>query len=402
MRIFLLFHDAALPHSRYLLEGFAAHDAVSHLTVAYPKGRGADLIFSAGAETEADKVSSYEMVGLSSSFLRSKWVRWLSLLSAMRAAKPDYVIVLDEAMYPNTFLAGLAVKRLQIHAPVVFYGFENISQRPPWGWLRENGTTALWPFLRKTFRYVFFDRLLQPLRKKWIAGGLISYAECARVIEENGWKPILREQWWAVNTHLFEQAAQQLSGSVRTYPDAWTIQPGQIVVGYVGRFVPEKGVIDLLHAIKDLGKTYVLVCIGGGPQEAEIIQHAKELGVKDQLRLLPPIPPSALAEHVAVMDVLALPSHTDVFWKEQYGRVLVEAMAASVPVVGSRSGAIPEVIGDDRRTFDEGNVAQICLAIKAAESMSADERKDLQRRARKGDVSAFVQAYIDLYHQVCH
>ena len=395
-----MFHDAALPHSRYLLEGFAAHDEVSKLTVAYPKGRGEDLIFSVGSGFEADKVYPYQMVGLSSSLLRPKWIRWPSLLSAMRAAKPDYVIVLDEAMSPNAFLAGLAVRWLGINAPVVFYGFENISQRPPWGWLREKGLTALLPFLRKMLRYVLFDRLLQPLRKKLIIGGLVSYTECAKVIEENGWMPILREQWWGVNTKLFERAAQKQSGTARPYPDAWKIQSNQVVLGYVGRFVPEKGVLDLLQAIKELGNAYVLVCIGGGPQEDEIIQHAEELGVKDQLRLLPPISSSALAEHVAAMDVLALPSHTDVFWKEQYGRVLVEAMATGVPVVGSRSGAIPEVIGDSRRTFDEGSISQICLAIKAAESMTIEERKDLQKRAQKGDLSVFVQAYIDLYHQV--
>lgn len=400
MRIFLLFHDAALPHSRYLLEGFAAHDEVSQLTVAYPKGRGADLIFSAGSEFEADQAYPYQMVGLSSSFLRPKWVRWSSLLSAMRAAKPDYVIVLDEAMYPNTLLAGLAAWRLGINAPVVFYGFENIYQCPPWGWLREQGLTAFLPFLRKTLRYILFDRLLQPLRKKLIVGGLVSYSECAKIIKENGWIPILREQWWAVNTKLFAQAAQKQSVTARSYPDAWKIQTNQVVLGYVGRLVSEKGVEDLLQAIKELGNAYVLVCIGGGPQETEITRRADELGVKNQLRLMPPIPPSNLAEHVAAMDVLALPSHTDVFWKEQYGRVLVEAMAAGVPVVGSRSGAIPEVIGDNRRTFDEGKISQICLAIKAAESMTTEERKDLQKRAQKGEVSVFVQAYIDLYHQV--
>ena len=158
--------------------------------------------------------------------------------------------------------------------------------------------------------------------------------------------------------------------------------------------------MDLLQALGPLGSDYVLVCIGGGPQEAAIRQMAQSLGVEKQLRLLPPMPAAELAGHVAAMDVLALPSHTEQFWKEQYGRVLVEAMAAGVPVIGSDSGAIPYVIGDARRVFAEGNIAGICRAVQVAEGVTHAEREALQSRAVQGDISAFVQAYLDLYDEV--
>jgi len=45
------------------------------------------------------------------------------------------------------------------------------------------------------------------------------------------------------------------------------------------------------------------------------------------------------------LDVLVLPSRSRSFWKEQFGRVLIEAMACGVPVIGSSSGEIPNVIG---------------------------------------------------------
>lgn len=395
MRLFLLFHDAALPHSQYLLEGFAANSRVAHLTVAYPEGRGADLIFSVGAD-QAAASKTYRPVGLKSSRLRKKWVRFRGLVAAIREAQPDCVIVLDEGLYPNTLMAGAAVRLAGLNVPVVFYGFENINQTPPWDWLKAEGTRVLLPFLRKTVRYLLLDKGLHFLRRQLVAGGLVSYVECEEVIRQVGWNVPLKEQWWGVDTGLFKQAALR----AQERPAVWHVNSTQRVIGFVGRFVPEKGVIDLLHVLAPLGTDYVLVCIGGGPQETELREQAQSIGVAKQLRILPPMPASALAEHVAAMDILALPSHTEQFWKEQYGRVLVEAMAAGVPVIGSNSGAIPYVIGDARRVFAEGDIAGICQAVKAAEGLTAEEREKMQSRAVRGDISTFVQAYINLYDEL--
>ena len=57
------------------------------------------------------------------------------------------------------------------------------------------------------------------------------------------------------------------------------------------------------------------------------------------------------------LHVLILPSLTTASWKEQFGRVLIEAGACGVAVIGSSSGAIPEVVGDAGLIFSEGDVA---------------------------------------------
>ena len=59
------------------------------------------------------------------------------------------------------------------------------------------------------------------------------------------------------------------------------------------------------------------------------------------------------------IDVLAVPSLTRPNWKEQFGRVLVEAMASGVPVIGSDSGAIPDIIGDAGLIVPEGDVSAL-------------------------------------------
>jgi glycosyltransferase involved in cell wall biosynthesis len=93
------------------------------------------------------------------------------------------------------------------------------------------------------------------------------------------------------------------------------------------------------------------------------------------------------------MDVLVLPSRTRPHWKEQLGRVLIEAMACEVPVVGSRSGAIPDVIGDAGLLFPEGDVARLREAI---DRLLGDEGygRDLAARGRRRAETEFSWARI--------
>ena len=98
-----------------------------------------------------------------------------------------------------------------------------------------------------------------------------------------------------------------------------------------------------------------MTIVGDGPQRAELERLIARRSLGDRVRLLRSVPPAEVAAQMSEMDVLVLPSRTTPVWKEQFGRVLAEAMACRVPVVGSDSGAIPEVIGDAGLTFPEGD-----------------------------------------------
>lgn len=66
----------------------------------------------------------------------------------------------------------------------------------------------------------------------------------------------------------------------------------------------------------------------------------------------------------AAMEVLVLPSRQEGFEKEQFGRVLAEAMACGVAVVGSDCGAIPEVIGEAGLVYAQGDVAALAACLE--------------------------------------
>ena len=82
------------------------------------------------------------------------------------------------------------------------------------------------------------------------------------------------------------------------------------------------------------------------------------------VHVLPPVSYDDMPALLQALDVLVLPSVTMLPWhREQFGRVLVEAMAAGVPVVGSSSGAIPEVIGDAGLVVPERDPHALAQAI---------------------------------------
>ncbi len=164
-------------------------------------------------------------------------------------------------------------------------------------------------------------------------------------------------------------------------------------VGFVGRLVEQKGVLDLLEAAARLKRDYAVVLVGAGPLQPAIETRATELGMRDRVEMLGGVPSDRMPEILNTLDVLVLPSRTRPNWKEQFGRALVEAMACEVPVVGSDSGEIPNVIGDVGLIFPEGNVDALATHLEALRG-SPELRSTLGARGRARVLERFTQTRI--------
>ncbi|MBD2058700.1 glycosyltransferase family 4 protein [Oculatella sp. FACHB-28] len=151
------------------------------------------------------------------------------------------------------------------------------------------------------------------------------------------------------------------------------VKPHEFVVGFVGRFVPEKGLLTLLKAVEKLGdRPWKLLLLGRGPLKQTLMDEAAAMGIGDRIIWVESVPHDDVPRYINLMNCLVLPSETDkqfktltsAGWKEQFGHVLIEAMACQIPVVGSDSGEIPYVIKDAGLIFPEGNVVALsdCLA----------------------------------------
>jgi glycosyltransferase involved in cell wall biosynthesis len=136
---------------------------------------------------------------------------------------------------------------------------------------------------------------------------------------------------------------------------------GPPVVGYVGRFVAAKGVRLLMQALDATTSPWRALFLGAGKLEDELKKWGARHG--DRVRVLR-VPHDEVPEYLNVMDLLCAPSQTTTAWREQFGRMLVEAFACGLPVVGSDSGEIATVLGDAGVVVGERDVAGWARAIQ--------------------------------------
>lgn len=132
---------------------------------------------------------------------------------------------------------------------------------------------------------------------------------------------------------------------------------------YIGRLTKEKGIEVLLDAIFNI-QNIKLHIAGTGVLLPYIKEKVNRLNLQDRVFFYSHIEREKIPEFLNKMDILILPSITTKNWKEQFGRVIIEAFASKVAVVGSDSGAIPEVIGDAGIIFKEGDVKDLCNKLK--------------------------------------
>jgi len=135
-------------------------------------------------------------------------------------------------------------------------------------------------------------------------------------------------------------------------------------VGYAGGFLAEKGLDDLLRACAALDGAWALTLAGEGEAQPALAALAAELGIAGRVCFAGRVESTSMPAVYRSCDAIVLPSRTMPSWKEQFGRVLIEAMACQVPVVGSDSGEIPNVIGDAGLIFPEGDVAALTRQLR--------------------------------------
>ncbi len=143
------------------------------------------------------------------------------------------------------------------------------------------------------------------------------------------------------------------------------IPEGDRVVLYVGRLIREKGITELVRAFATLpgDPRAHLVVVGNGPEGGRIRTAATALGLADRVHVLPGQSYADIPSVFRGADVVAIPSLSTPYWQEQFGFVLAEAMACGRPVVTTRSGSIPHVVGDAALLVDDYDVPSLAAAL---------------------------------------
>jgi len=187
--------------------------------------------------------------------------------------------------------------------------------------------------------FSFFERKSLEAADRWIAGGKSVFDNLvARGYPSDRGRVITL----AVDTSMFRPADEVAREEVRK---ALGLKPP--IIGFTGRLVRAKGLGILMKALEgvDPALPWSLLLLGSGEMQSEIEQWAGRLGWQKRVKI-------HLARHedvpkyLAAMDVMVAPSQTMPNWKEQFGRMLIEAFACGVPVIASDSGEIPHVVGE--------------------------------------------------------
>jgi glycosyltransferase involved in cell wall biosynthesis len=279
------------------------------------------------------------------------------------AVRPDVFHVDEEAFNLATFLAFRAGVRAG--ARCCFFNWANVDRFYP-------------PPFNLFERYVF----------RHAAHGIAGNREAAAIVRKHGYTgPLSILPQFGVDPHLFAPREPRAADA-------------RFVVGYLGRLVPEKGVLDLLDALSQLPDTIALRIVGDGVLRPQIVSRAAQLGIAARIEFAPMVGSAQMPAELRKLDALALPSRTLPNWKEQFGRILIEAMSCGVPVVGSSSGEIPHVIGDAGVIFPEGDAAALAAALRRLAG-DTGEWQEFARRGRARALAHYTQAALARdYHAI--
>lgn len=152
-----------------------------------------------------------------------------------------------------------------------------------------------------------------------------------------------------------------------TFLNKYNIPENTFVVLYTGKLVSWKGVHNLIYTASILKKkgidNFVFAITGRGAQKENMIKLIKEADVEENFRFLDFVSYDEMPQVYRMADIFVLPSYPTMTWQEQFGMVLIEAMASGKPVISTNSGSIPEVIGDAGILISPGNFFQMADVI---------------------------------------
>ncbi|MCH7533951.1 MAG: glycosyltransferase [Gemmatimonadetes bacterium] len=275
--------------------------------------------------------------------------------------RPDVVHIDEEPYSAVTLQGGVAARRRGL--PFIFFAAQNVAKRypPPFQGLRK------WVFRRS-------------------AGGIAGTQQAADVIRALGFTgrlAVIPQMGVDPSLFCFDDAAR---AETRT---KLGLDQERLVVAFLGRLVPEKGVDLLLEALRLSPELHAIIT-GAGPEAESLRAQASDLGIEARVHFTGEVASLEVPALLSAADVLCLPSRSTARGAEQFGRVLVEAMSMGIPVIATECGGMPAVVGDAGLLVPMNAPEALARALRRL-AEDPELRAELGRRGRARAEALFSQ-----------
>ncbi len=375
MKILVVSHTYTVDLNCEKLRSLVQIDPTVEVTVVVPSRWYPGGVQNKIVESQAKREGRFRVLPLSnlSSNNQSLLSFGLDFLTLLKEFQPDIIQVEQGSKSLGYAEAIFLNKVLKLNAKNVFFTWWNLPYdvKFPISWLERYN-------LKNTH------------------GLIAGNQDGVDILRDHGYKgPACVMPQLGVDERLFKPTAQpRLAAS-------HGINPDDFVIGYAGRFVPEKGLAVLFEALAYLTtelkaqKAWKLLMLGRGPYKSSLQAMAADLNIDQHILWIESVSHEQVPDYINLMDTLVLPSMTTydvstmtaVGWKEQFGHVLIEAMACQVAVIGSNSGEIPNVVKQDGLIVPEGD--PVALAQSLHLLMNDPQRR--QTLAESGRIRAMTE-----------
>ena len=291
-----------------------------------------------------------------------------SIFQIFRMVRPDIILLMEEPYSIFSLQAVMAKRLFAPHARLIFYTWDNLTYN-----------------FRHVYRPSFFYKAIDRITLRHADGALCANREAMEVLKSKGFDKSIRLVYPGIDTGAFQRKRHNGDN-----PE----EKREFRIGYVGRMLRQKGLEVLIRAFRMLPGDTRLILLGSGPYLVELLKLSDALGVRGRLEHRDSVAPEEVPLAMQSVDVLVLPSLSTHTWKEQFGRVLVEGMAAGCVIIGSDSGAIPEVIGDAGIIVPEGNpdaLAEAMTRVREDGTLRESLRKAGYEQAGRFSIERFVE-----------
>ena len=375
MRVLTIGHSYVVAQNRALIRE-VARDPQFDVTVAAPTAFRSGL---GRIELQPEPPGS----NLKLSALAARLTQWTQIFAYDRRgladliAKGDFDVV--HAWEEPYIYAGYQIVRAMSRSKVAFCfrTAQNIDKRYP-------------------FPFSHFERAARARADGWIAGGNLVFESMVRrgFPRERG-----RVMTLAVDLDAFKPLTPERKQAV-----AHDLGLHPPIVAYVGRLTRAKGIDLMMRAMNAVGGStpWSLLVMGAGPMEGDLRNWAASRGWSDrvQIRL---VPHRDVPAFLGAADVILAPSQTGPRWREQFGRMVIEAFACGVPVLGSDSGEIPYVVGDAGKVLPENDAgiwADAIVEVLGSAELRADMARRGFERVQAYSVASVARQYSEYYRQL--